>query len=136
MRHHTALRHGVGAQLLRYILCGLCGVAIDLVLYFHLLAAGVEYQAANLSGYAAGTGLSFFLNRHFTFRVRDNTTRRLAMFFAVATTGYLASAVMLWILVERAGQSEEFSKILTLGLVLAIQFTANRYITFRETPAS
>lgn len=122
----------VAAQLARYLLCGLCGVALDLTVYFALLAIGVGYQVSNLYGYAAGTAASFFLNRHFTFRVHDNTVRRFGTFFAVAMVGYLASAAVLWILVEQAGQSEGISKILTLGAVLAIQFTANRYITFRE----
>lgn len=136
MRSVSGPDREMAIQLVRYGVCGLCGVAIDLLVYFQLLALGIGYQAANLSGYAAGTAASFLLNRHFTFRVYDNTARRFGMFFAVATVGYLASAAMLWVLVERAGLGEGVSKILTLGLVLAIQFTANRHITFRETRVS
>lgn len=89
------------------------------------------YQAANALGYLVGTLVSFTLNRHFTFGVRDRVAQRLTWFLTVAALGYLASAFCLWLLVEFASIDERIAKILTLPVVVALQFTLNRLVTFR-----
>jgi len=118
-------------QLLLYLVCGGMGVATDYGLYLGLVATGLHYQAANVAGYASGTLVSFALNRTVTFGVRDRTGRRLASFFVVAATGYSLSVAMLWLLVDAAGLGPTIAKGMTLPVVVALQFTLNRRITFR-----
>lgn len=118
-------------QLLLYLVCGGMGVASDFGLYLGLIAAGLHYQAANVAGYASGTLVSFALNRTVTFGIRDRTARRLASFLLVAATGYSVSGVMLWMMIDVAALSPTIAKGLTLPVVVALQFTLNRSITFR-----
>ncbi|SDS00971.1 Putative flippase GtrA (transmembrane translocase of bactoprenol-linked glucose) [Halopseudomonas xinjiangensis] len=115
-----------------YCFCGGIGVLSDLSLYYVLLAFGVPYQAANAAGYMMGTLISFILNRRITFGVRDQLLRRLAMFFGVAGVGYLASALMLWVMIDRFHIDAALAKILTLPVVVIIQFSLNRLLTFRQ----
>jgi putative flippase GtrA len=121
-------------QLVLYCICGGLGVGTDYGVYLLLVSGGVGYQAANVAGYLAGTLLSFFLNRRITFGVRSRVMRRLVLFFGVAAVGFSASALMLWLLVDGAGMDARIAKLLTLPVVVAIQFTLNRRITFAETP--
>lgn len=114
-----------------YAICGGSGVLTDLATYATLLHFDVGYQAANLAGYFAGTLLSFTLNRRFTFGVLDHTARRLGLFFGVAAVGYVVSTLLLWGLVEAAHLHPLFAKLLTLFVVLVVQFSLNRSITFR-----
>ncbi len=107
----------------------------DYCVYYAALQFGVWYQAANVVGYASGTVVSFFLNRRITFGVRSRTMQRLAMFFGVAAVGYAVSALMLWLLVDHVLIDPRMSKLLTLPLVVAVQFLLNRYITFSESRA-
>jgi putative flippase GtrA len=120
-------------QLLLYAVCGGTGVLTDLFLYTALMHYGVNYQAANAAGYATGTLASFMLNRHFTFQVYDKAFRRLALFFGTALIGYLASSALLWVLVSAQGYPPLPSKIATLAVVLVLQFTLNRAVTFRAS---
>jgi len=120
-------------QLLLYAICGGTGVLTDLVLFTVLVHYGVNYQVANAVGYASGTLASFVLNRHFTFQVYDKAFRRLAMFFGTALIGYIVSSAMLWLLVSMQGFPPLPSKMATLVVVLALQFTLNRAITFRAS---
>ena len=115
-----------------YSFCGGLGAALDTLVFAGLTALGVWYQWANVAGYASGTLLSFGLNRAITFGVLDAPLRRMATFFAVATLGYLSSAVTLWLMIERLGVGAIAAKLLSLVVVVAVQFSLNSAITFRQ----
>jgi putative flippase GtrA len=115
-----------------YCLCGGGGVALDFSLYVLLLHFDVWYQFANVAGYTSGTLLSFVLNRIITFGVLDAPVRRLAMFFGVAAIGYGASSVSLFGLVALLHTDPVVAKVIVLLIVIAIQYTLNSLMTFRQ----
>ncbi len=117
-------------QLLLYCICGGIGVTADYFVYYSALTFGVWYQTANIFGYLSGTLVSFFLNRKITFGIRDKLAYRLAMFLGVALIGFSVSAVMLWFLVDLMLVDARIAKLLTLPVVVIIQFSMNRRITF------
>lgn len=117
-------------QFILYCLCGGLGVSTDYLVFYLSVTAGLWYQGANLLGYLAGTLLSFALNRVLTFKMRDRVAQRLAMFLGVAAIGFGASAVMLWLLVQLLGVDARIAKLLTLPMVVLLQFTLNRRLTF------
>lgn len=123
-------------QFLLYCLCGGLGVSTDYLLYHFSISYGLWYQSANALGYLGGTLLSFTLNRIITFRQRDRVLQRLALFLGVAAVGYTASAVVLWLLVQQAGLDARLSKLLTLPMVVVLQFALNRRFTFQAAPAA
>ncbi len=123
-------------RFLLYSICGGTGATLDTLTYATLNASGLHYQTANIVGYAAGAALSFVLNRAITFQVFDRPWRRLATFFGVAGVGYLSSAATLWALVERFNVDELAAKIMSLVVVVAVQFTLNSLVTFRPPPSA
>ncbi len=120
-------------QFLLYCLCGGTGVLSDYAIFRLALGLGAGYQGANAIGYLSGTLVSFVLNRKITFGVRDQVSRRLALFLGVAGLGYLVSAALMWLFVERFIIDERVAKILTLPVVVVLQFSLNRWITFRKS---
>jgi putative flippase GtrA len=120
-------------QFLLYCIIGAGGVSLDFTLYTLLVKTGVPYQPANAIGYASGTLLSFMLNAWINFRVTDHLGRRLASFFSVAFLGWLASALLLQLLIGRLDLDKFFSKFVTLVIVLLLQYNLNRRISFRKT---
>lgn len=121
-------------QFILYCFCGGLGVLTDYGVYYAAVKSDLWYQAANVLGYASGTVVSFLLNRIITFGARDRAVQRFALFAAVAATGFSFSAAMLWVLVAQFGVAETIAKLLTLPIVVAIQFLLNRAITFRDAP--
>lgn len=119
-------------QLLLYCLCGGIGVTTDYLIYYTALTFGLWYQAANVLGYLSGTLVSFFLNRKITFGVHDKLAHRLAVFLGVAAIGFAVSALMLWLMVDFMTVDAKIAKLLTLPVVVIIQFSLNRRITFSE----
>jgi len=123
-------------QFLFYCLCGGIGVTTDYLIYYSALTMGLWYQGANVLGYASGTLVSFLLNRKITFAVHDKVSRRLVCFFSVAAIGFLASAFMLWLMVDVVLIDPMVAKLLTLPFVVIIQFSLNRRVTFSENLGS
>ncbi|MGF9693077.1 GtrA family protein [Rhizobium sp. 0TCS1.26] len=123
-------------QFILYCLCGGIGVSTDYLVYYLSIQAGLWYQTANVLGYLCGTIISFCLNRIITFNARDKIAQRFAIFLTVAAVGFSASFVMLWILVDHMGVDEKVAKLLTLPVVVIIQFMLNRRITFGSTAAN
>jgi putative flippase GtrA len=119
-------------QFLLYCICGGIGVTTDYLIYYLALSLGHWYQEANIFGYLSGTFISFFLNRKITFAVHDKLVRRLTIFLGVAAIGFSASALMLWVLVDVVLLDAKTAKLLTLPIVVLIQFFMNRRITFRS----
>ena len=122
-------------QFFLYCLCGGCGVTTDYALYFIALKLGIGYQVANALGYVSGTLVSFFLNRKFTFGIHDKVAQRLALFMGMAGIGFAVSAFMLWLMVGIGHFDPRISKLFTLPVVVLLQFTLNRLITFRKKRA-
>lgn len=119
-------------QFFFYAMCGGTGVLIDMACYAALLHNEVAgYQVANLIGYFMGTVTSFVLNRHFTFQAYDKPVRRLGLFFGAAFIGYLVSSFLLWLQIGKFGVDPMLAKIATLFVVLILQFSINRAVTFR-----
>jgi putative flippase GtrA len=124
-------------QFLLYCVIGACGVTLDFSVYSLLVRfAGLNYQLANAAGYLSGTLLSFFLNVHFNFKTRDWLALRLFSFSIVALLGYSASAGTLYLLVGRLGLDKYLSKLVTLAVVVALQYNLNRLISFRKSPTA
>lgn len=123
-------------QFLLYCICGGTGVLFDFSIFYAVLTLTDGYQLANAAGYLAGTLLSFFLNRKITFNTQDQTGRRLALFLCIAGIGYAVSTILLWIMVNFFTIDPKIAKIITLPVVVALQFSLNKLVTFRQSVKS
>jgi putative flippase GtrA len=123
-------------QFILYCFCGGMGVSTHYGVFYLALHLGLWYQYANVLGYLAGTLMSFFLNRVITFGMRDQVLKRLSIFLAVAALGYLASATLLWLLVEITHIPAKIALLITLPIVVVLQYSLNRKITFNAAPVT
>ena len=121
-------------QFLFYCVIGASGVLLDFGIYLLLVQTKtLHYQAANAIGYASGTLLSFILNSRLNFRVTDKIALRLVSFFSIALIGWLLSAGLLQLLIGHYGMGKVISKLVTLFIVVLLQYNLNRRISFRKT---
>jgi putative flippase GtrA len=121
-------------QFLLYCIIGMSGTLLDFAVYSGLLRAKLfDYQAANAISYASGTMLSFVLNARFNFRVTDKIAQRLVCFFGVALLGWSVSAGLLHVLVANLGCNAYLAKLITLVVIVILQYNLNRRISFRKS---
>ena len=67
--------------------------------------------------------------------MRDRVLQRLLMFLSVAAVGFAASALLLYALVQGLQIDPRIAKLLTLPMVVVLQFALNRRITFNSAGA-
>ena len=113
----------------RYAVIGMSGVLLDTLVFILLTTLGVLPVAATSISTLAGIVNNYFLNARFNFRTSANLVH-LRRFVTVGLVGLAVAAGSLQLLIE-LGMASLPAKLLSLPCVLAAQFLANKYWTFR-----
>jgi putative flippase GtrA len=120
-----------------YAAIGLGAVAIDVGLFALLEGAyGVNALMANSASTFVALVYSFLANAFLNFRVWNRLALRFASFTVVTFCGWVVSTAMLWFLAEVMGFDAVVIKVLSLPVVLLLQYVLNSKITFAETDGS
>lgn len=123
-------------QLLRFGAVGLLNTFVGLLciwgaMYFLRLGA----VAANLLGYAIGLGVSFALNRRWTFRHDGAVSTTLPRWIALAAVSYGANLAVVLAAHRGAGLDPYLAQPLGIAAYTGLMFLGSRYLVFRQ-PAS
>jgi len=119
-------------NILLYALIGVVGVLVDLglfnILYMHLDKN--YYLLYHAAGYFLGTVISFYFNSKFNFKVTTKLKYRFAAFLLVSFIGLLTSTVFIYLVSYFMNLDPRFSKLLSLFVVFAVQYSLNKKFTF------
>ncbi len=120
-------------QFLKFSLVGASGAVIDLgVLYLLVQFFWVWYIAAATISFLLAVTNNFLWNKFWTFRDPSRRYgRQYTQFLVVSTVGLGLNNVILFLLVEGLGLWYMWAKVFAIVVVLAWNFTANKYWTFR-----
>ena len=130
----------LGMQLLQkyrlfvlYSAIGTLSASLDFVVFTTLVKwLCLPYLLSNIISVNSGIITSFLLNRHFNFKVKDKAGLRFIIFYSVGLLGLLISTILLWLLVEYKLVNTIVAKTFTIVIVVLVQFTLNKYITFKK----
>ena len=117
-------------NLILYGIIGSCSSGLDFLLYT-LFVNVFNCLFSNCVSVLAGITTSFTLNRTYNFKVKDQTIKRMLIFFTVGLCGMLMSNLILYVCIDCLEMNKIVSKLLSIGLVVIAQFVINKYITFR-----
>jgi putative flippase GtrA len=118
---------------LRFGAVGIANTALDIALFsFLTLVAGAPAVAANVVSYPAGIGLSFVLNRVWTFRDRDRQRawRQLILFAAGSLVGLAVSTLVVAVLVGAWGPLP--AKAASIAATFAWNYLFANRVVFRQ----
>ena len=120
-------------ELILYCFIGCTGVAIDYLGFLILTNwTTLHYQVANAISVSLGILNNFFWNAHANFKVRSRLLLRFLSFYSVGLLGLGISATLLYLFVECWRWNIVLSKCLAIFFVTMVQFTLNKFITFRK----
>lgn len=141
------LRSLLDPTLFRFILVGLVNTAVGYGVMFGLynLAGlhtwgGTGYWISSAANYIVGSVVSFFLNKHFTFRNREKGVKvvlRFALNIAVcwALAYGIAKPLTVWLLVG-TGWSQQVQGNLSMlagsGIFVFLNYFGQRFFAFRS----
>ena len=120
-------------DLILYGIIGCLSSGLDFCVYTFLVRiVGMNYLLANSISVVVGITTSFTLNRKYNFKVTDRTFRRFAIFFTVGICGMLLSNLILYVCIDKLMMDNIVSKLLSIVLVVFVQFLINKFVTFKK----
>ena len=115
----------------RFLVVGVLNTLAGLAVIFAAKAfVDAGDVAANIAGYGVGLGISFILNRTWTFRHRGSALTALARFLLVFVCAYLVNLSTVLLLIHGVNINGYLAQ--TIGIVpyTVFGFVANRYFVF------
>jgi putative flippase GtrA len=120
-------------NLILYGIIGSFSAGVDFMIFYSLTKGlNIYYLYANVVSVTAGITISFLLNKKFNFKVEDKVVKRFLIFFAVGFSGLLLSLALLYVFIDVLALGKLISKLLSIILVVLLQFFANKFITFNK----
>jgi putative flippase GtrA len=139
MTSHTpvaVLEPGMLVQFTRYGLSGGAAVATHLAMLVILIElAGTPPVLASLLGFACATLVNYTLQHRFVFCRSRGHGSYFPRYLAVTLGTMTLNTLLFWILSSGLGIFYLASQVITIGVIVPINFMLNRSFTFRVRPA-
>ena len=120
---------------IRYCTVGLIGLLLDTLVYFLCYKVfHISYAWSNVISSHVGILNNFILNSIFTFKTTDKKLIRFFSFYSIALVGVGISTLLILLFINKMEMHPMSAKFLALVIVTLIQFTCNKYITFKKKP--
>jgi putative flippase GtrA len=117
-------------QFSSFALLGLLSAGIDFSLYVVLIEAGSDPIYGNVISSVVGILVNYLLVSKFTFNVDFRSSRKILLFFLIATSMLLVMTLLLGFLINVLSLEPVIAKIISLPISAVIKFIINRRYTF------
>lgn len=118
-------------QLIKFGLVGLFATVIHAsILFFLVEQLGVEPVLASIPAFLTALVISFLINHHWTFVVKEAYRRYFSRYTAVAVSGLILNITIMYSTVSLMHQSYVVGLLVVVILVPLISFLLQRYWTF------
>jgi putative flippase GtrA len=87
---------------------------------------------ANGISVTIGITTSFILNMSFNFRVKDRLLKRFLLFISVGFGGLILSSALLFYFIDVLFFEKIIAKLISIGIVVTIQYFLNKHFTFKK----
>jgi putative flippase GtrA len=116
-----------------YLIIGLMAMAIDLGLYFLLyIKFGVNPILATIVSVAVAILFGFVGNQKYNFKVKNNVIKRFISYASINSIGMVLSIIFIYIFNSILGFNAGIVKVLSLGVIVSMQYLFNRFISFNK----
>lgn len=127
------ISHFFKRDFLSYCIVGIIGLILDVSIYFFCYKVlELNYAVANIISSHIAIIHNFILNSIFTFKIKDKRFIRFFSFYGIALVGMAISTGLLLLFIDKLGMHPMLAKFITIGVVTVIQFTFNKFITFKK----
>ena len=121
-------------QVIFYTFVGAIATVVDWGSFYVLnLLCKVDYKIAVSISFTVGSAVNYILNKKITFN--DRTKRiaaQLSVFAILAAISLLMSVFLMFVQVKLLGMLPMLARIVTTGIMLAVNFLMHKFITFNR----
>jgi putative flippase GtrA len=124
-------RYPMLAQFVNFACVGAIATALQYLVLIALVQFGdIGPVPASGVGYAAGAGINYLINYHYTFASQRSHFQAMLKFFTVAIIGLMLNSLIVAVATEKLLLHYLPAQVIATGLVLMWNFVANRVWTF------
>lgn len=124
-------------QFSRFLSVGVANTALGYAVIFGCMyLAGLSPELSNAAGYAVGLLISYFLNRHFTFRSAQRRSAEFLRFGVVFLVAYTANLAVLTVLVRTLEVHGGLSQLIAGVSYIGTAYRLNKHYVFRSSEAN
>jgi putative flippase GtrA len=123
----------IGFEFSKYVLVGgICTTVDWSTFYFLCEYLGLTYLIGFPTGFILGAITHYTLNRRFTFSDNSPKTRRqLSIYITIIMVAFSLNFLMMALFIQE-GFSKIFSRIITTGIMLFVNFFLHKLLTFNQ----
>ncbi len=123
----------ISKQFFRFCLVGGFNTVLIFYLYFLLTRKlHLYYLSANTIGFFIGVTNSFFLNKRWTFKNKEQQTHKQYLkFWLMALCGLGLNAIIIFLLVDYVQLYDFFAMVIATGIILFWNFFMGRHWVFK-----
>lgn len=118
----------------RYLTVGALNTVLNFCMMYLGSLFGLHYLVYTPMGYLTTIILSFFMNLHYTFKVRDRQRARLIGFLSVSLINLAIVEVIEYGLIEHMAFPRWLAIFLGMGWYVVVGFMLNNYVVYRHFP--
>lgn len=122
-------------ELTRYAFVGIVSNLAGYLVYLLITFLGVEPKMAMSLLFIIGVTIGFVGNRKWTFAYQGDTTRTARRFVVAYAIAYMLNFICMWIAVDRMGIPHYLVQGVSLVVISALLFMAQKYWIFAVNPA-
>lgn len=124
-------------QFFIYALIGASGALLDYLAFLVMMQfLPIHYLFINFISTTMGIANNFFLNARFNFKIRDNMLRRFVSFYAIGMLGLVVASGMLYGLIDLLAFPPALAKLLSIVVIVLLQYQLNKRISFKNSQSS
>lgn len=124
-------------QFFIYALIGASGALLDYLAFLVMMQfLPIHYLVINFISTTMGIANNFFLNARFNFKIRDNMMRRFVSFYAIGMLGLVVTSGMLYGLIDLLAFPPAIAKLLSIVVIVLLQYQLNKRISFKSPQSS
>ena len=120
----------------RFVLVGILGAIIELILFSGLVRAGLEILYSNFIAFHFAFALCFFLHYHYTHQKPYEGAHRIAGGFikyaGLMYAQFIVGSLLLWFLIDKLGWIAEIAKIVQIGAVTPVSYIIQKLVVFQR----
>lgn len=118
----------------RYLTVGALNTVLNFFIMYLGSLLGLHYLIYTPMGYLTTIVLSFFMNLHYTFKVKDKQRARLLGFLAVSLLNLGMVELIEYGLIEYMVFPRGLAIVLGMAWYVVIGFSLNNYVIYRNFP--
>lgn len=118
---------------MRFLVVGVVSTIVNYSIYLLLLRGlEIDYLAASASGFLSGVVVGYFLNKNWTYSVKEPTSLvMVARYLSVYVFSLIAGLALLYMLVDGFAVSPLLANIVAIMLTTCTNFLGTKFFAFR-----